>query len=93
LHPIDPTAMDIAQVKQTYGERLCLIGNVSTELLRSGTPSEVEAVVKELLRVAAPGGGYCLSSGNSVPAWAKIENYQAMLNTARKYGTYPISAA
>ncbi len=93
LHPIDPTAMDIAQVKQMYGERLCLIGNVPTELLRSGTPSEVASVVKELLRVVAPGGGYCLGSGNSVPEWAQFRNYQAMLDTARQYGTYPINVA
>lgn len=90
LHPIDPTCMDIVRVKEKYGDRLCLVGNVSNELLRSGTPAEVEKAVKELLRTVAPGGGYCLGSGNSIPDWARFENYMAMREATLRYGTYPI---
>jgi hypothetical protein len=32
-----------------------------------------------------------LGSGNSVPEWAKIENYIAMIQTVKEYGTYPIN--
>lgn len=92
LHPIDPTAMDIARVKQRWGDRLCLFGNVDTELLRSGTPGEVRERVRRLMRVAAPGGGYGLGSGNSVPAWARFDNYQAMREAALEFGRYPITA-
>ncbi len=91
LQPIDPTCMDIEKVNEMYGNRICLVGNVSNELLRSGTPGEVEERVKELIRKVAPGGGYCIGSGNSVPHWAKFENYMVMRDTALKYGTYPIS--
>jgi uroporphyrinogen decarboxylase len=91
FHPVDPTCMDILEVKKTYGDRICLAGNVSNELLRSGTPPEVEARVKELLRDIAPGGGYCMSAGNSVPDWAKFENYSAMRNATIMYGHYPIN--
>jgi len=91
LHPIDPTCMDIFEVKKKYGQRVTLIGNVSNELLMNGTPEDIRNRTKELLKTMAPGGGYCLSSGNSVPDWAKIENYRAMLETAGKYGTYPIT--
>ncbi len=90
LHPIDPTCLDIVQVKRIVGDRICLIGNVSTELLQTGEPVEVEAVVKNLIREIAPGGGYCVSSGNSVPEWAKFENFMAMRETVLKYGSYPI---
>ena len=69
---------------------MTLIGNVSNEMLMLGTPEDIAARTKELLKIMAPGGGYCLSSGNSVPDWAKIENYRAMLETAEKYGSYPI---
>jgi len=91
LHPIDPTAMDIVRVKQAYGDRLCLLGNVSTELLRSGAASEVEEAVKELLRTVAPGGGFCLGSGNSIPDWVDMDNYRALLNTTLQHGSYPIA--
>jgi len=90
LHPIDPTALDIREVKKQYGDRICLLGNVPTELLRSGTTVEVESYVKGLIRDVAPGGGFCLGSGNSVPEWANIDNYNAMRETALKFGGYPV---
>lgn len=91
LQPIDPSCMDILRVKETYGDRLCLAGNVSNELLRSGQTQEVEDRVKVLLRQVAPGGGFCLGSGNSVPSWAKFENYMIMRETNERYGKYPIA--
>jgi uroporphyrinogen decarboxylase len=90
LQPIDPTCMDILKIKKEYGDRLCLVGNVSNELLRSGTTAEIEERVKYLIRNVAPGGGYCVGSGNSVPEWAKFENYMAMREATFKYGKYPI---
>jgi uroporphyrinogen decarboxylase len=91
IQPIDPSCMNMAEVKRRWGERIGLIGNVSNELLRSGSTSQIEARVKELLRDAAPGGGFALGSGNSVPNWAKYENYLAMRDACLKHGTYPIS--
>ena len=90
IQPIDPSCMDMAKVKKQWGDRICLIGNVSNELLRSATTHEIEARVKELLRDAAPGGGFALGSGNSVPNWANYENYLAMREACLKHGGYPI---
>jgi uroporphyrinogen decarboxylase len=91
LHPIDPTCMDIDEVKARVGRRLCLVGNISNELLANGTPDEVARLTKRRLKTLAPGGGYCLGSGNSVPDWASLDNYRAMVGTALKYGRYPIT--
>ena len=90
LHPIDPTCMDIEKAKRRIGGRVCLFGNIANDLLAEGTSEEVADLVKKRLKVLAPGGGYCLGSGNSVPAWTRIENYRAMLDTALLYGRYPI---
>lgn len=90
LHPIDPTAMDLAEIKRRWGDRLCLFGNVDTELLRSGTPNQIRDRVLEILRDAAPGGGCAIGSGNSVPEWAAFENYTAMRETVLSEGSYPI---
>ena len=90
IQPIDPSCMDMAKVKRRWGDRICLIGNVSNELLRSASTQEIEARVRELLRDVAPGGGFCLGSGNSVPAWAKFDNYMAMRDGTLRYGSYPI---
>ena len=91
LQPIDPTCMDIVKMKKEYGDRISLVGNVANELLRSGTVEEVKEYTKFLLSKVAPGGGYCVGSGNSVPVWAKFENYMAMRDTTLKHGFYPLT--
>jgi hypothetical protein len=41
----------------------------------------------------APGGGYCFSSGNSIPDYIPYENWLAMRETALRIGVYPIKAS
>ena len=92
IHPIEPKAMDIAEVKKRHGDHLCVIGNIDLGYtLTRGTPEETAEEVKERLRVVAPGGGYCLGSSNSIPEYVKPENFRAMVETTKKYGKYPIS--
>jgi len=90
LNPIEQVAgMDLGEVKRKYGSRLCLIGNVDCgHLLSHGTTDEVEAAVRECIRQGAPGGGYMLSSSNSIHSGVKPENYLAMIAAGRKYGVH-----
>ena len=91
LHPIDPKAMGINEVKARYGDRLSLLGNIDLDFpLARGTPEDVHHVVAQRIRDLAPGGGYVLSSGNSVPEYVPLDNYKAMLLAGDKYGRYPI---
>ncbi len=92
LHPVEPKAMNIEKLKARVGGRLCLIGNIDLGYtLTRGTPAEVEAEVKERIRVLAPGGGYCLGSSNSVTSYVPLWNYNAMREAAFKYGHYPLA--
>lgn len=90
IHPIDPTSMDICEVKGRIGEKLGIMGNIHTDLLNRGTPEQVRELTRKTIRDIAPGGGFALGSGNSVPSWARFENYQAMRETALEFGKYPI---
>jgi uroporphyrinogen decarboxylase len=92
LDPIDPVAgMDLAEMKQQYGDRIALKGNVDcAHTLTFKSVEETIEETKHCLRVAAPGGGYILSSSNSIHSAVKPENYVAMLETLRQYGTYPL---
>jgi uroporphyrinogen decarboxylase len=92
LDPIDPMAgMDLGEVKARYSSRICLKGNVDcSRLMTLGSPDEVAAATKEALRAGAPGGGYILSSSNSIHSGVKPENYMAMLRTLAEFGRYPI---
>ena len=90
LHPIEKGAMDIRAVKRAYAGRVCLFGNVEMDLLGRGAPDAVEAEVRELIRDVAPGGGYVLTSGNSLASYLRPENILAMTRAVQQYGHYPI---
>ncbi|MFN0169230.1 MAG: uroporphyrinogen decarboxylase family protein [Bryobacteraceae bacterium] len=90
LHPIEPDAMDIRDIKKRYGKRICLAGNVNVHTLACGSTEQVEEEVKGLLRDVAPGGGYIMTSGNSLASYCKVGNIRAMMATLERYGRYPI---
>ena len=91
LHPIEPKAMDIVELKKKIGDRVCLIGNIDLGYtLTRGTPREVEEEVKERIRTVGPGGGYCVSSSNSITSYVPLENFNALRAAAIEYGRYPL---
>ena len=93
LHSIDSKAnMDLATIKKKYGDKITLIGNVDCgNLLAFGTEEDVKKEVKNCIRIAGPGGGYVLSTSNTLPLSVKPENYQAMVDCAMEFGSYPIA--
>jgi len=86
IHPVEKGAMDIRATKARYGGRLCLLGNVDLNILGDGTVEETEAEVRGLIRDLAPGGGYIVSSGNSLASYLKPENVDALARTVRERG-------
>ncbi|MFA6451039.1 MAG: uroporphyrinogen decarboxylase family protein [bacterium] len=91
IHPIQPQCMDIGEVKKHLTGRAAVLGNIDCiDLLVKGTPEDVDKNVHETIRTAGPGGGYILSSSNSIHPDVKPENFIAMCRAARKYGRYPI---
>lgn len=90
LDPIDPLAgMSLELVKQRYGKRVALKGNVDcAKTLTFGTREDVIKETRRCIEIAAPGGGYILSSSNSIHSAVKPENLAAMLETHRKYGAF-----
>lgn len=91
LHAIEPDAnMDIFDLKRRYGGRLALLGNLDCDQLARGTPAQIDSAVARLMREVAPGGGYIFSTANTVLKDVPLENLDAMLAAARRYGRYPI---
>lgn len=91
LHPIQPEAMDLRYLKEKYGDRLCLIGNIEVNKLSRGTPGEIRELVKDRIRIATKGGGYCLGSSNTITNYVKPENYDAMREACFAFGKYPLA--
>lgn len=90
LNPIEPVAgMDLATVKALYGRKICLSGNIDcSRLLPYGTREEVRQAVRKAIVDAGAGGGFILSSSNSIHSSCKPENLAAMVRAAHEFGDY-----
>jgi uroporphyrinogen decarboxylase len=88
LHPIEPKAMDIVDVKRRYGSRLCLCGGIDVDLLARGTTDQVRELARKLIATVGPGGGWCAGSSNSVPEYVPVANYSMMVETILREGKY-----
>jgi len=93
LHPIEDLnipQMDIGKIKEEYGDRLCLIGNVDcSEILVSGTEEEVRQAVRTCIEKASSGGGHVLCESNSLHWYVSPKNAVTMYDEGKKYGRYP----
>ncbi len=94
IDPIEPIArMDIGEVKERYGDRACVVGNVDcTEVLTHAPLEEVVDAVKETIAKASPGGGHILASSNSIHPGVNPQNYKTMVEATRRFGAYPLDA-
>ncbi len=90
LDPIDPLGdMDIKAIKEKYGSKIALKGNVDcVSTLVDKSIEEVIAETKQCLIDASAGGGHIISSSNSIHAGINPVNYRVFLETIEKYGYY-----
>ena len=91
LNPIEPACMEIREVREAF-PNLTLIGNVDVDLLTRGTPREVRATVRTLIRDLGPHGRYAVASGNSIARYCKLENVRAMADAVAEFGDLRVAA-
>ena len=60
-------------------------------MLTFGSVTDVIEGTKEAIRKGGPGGGFILSSGNTIHSSVPPANYLAMLHALKMYGGYPIN--
>jgi uroporphyrinogen decarboxylase len=85
LNPIQPEAMDIAELKRSFGDRLAFWGGISTQkTLPYGTPDEVRAEARQVRNLLAQGGGYVFSPAQSIQSDVPVPNILALLEVARE---------
>jgi len=81
LNPIQPHAegMEPAAMKRDFGDALTFYGAIDTQrLLPRGTPEEVRAGTREVIRALGEGGGYVLSAAHTLQDDVPEENIVAM---------------
>jgi uroporphyrinogen decarboxylase len=85
LHPIQPEAMDVYQLKRDFGRDLTFCGGLRTQdLLPRGTPDQVRDDVRRLKDIMGAGGGYILEPGITLQADVPLANMVAMIEEARR---------
>ena len=83
-HGIQPSiGMDLAKLKEMYGDVLCFFGGVDCDTLVAGTPDDVRREVRYAIEHAGKDGGLVLSSSNTLMVGVKYENYLAMLDAVK----------
>lgn len=84
--------VDLNYAKSVIGSKVCIAGNVDpVEVLMFGTQEQVESAVKQNYKdMYDSPKGYLLASGCDTPSGVPLENLDAFMRAARKYGKYPM---
>ncbi|MBN1908259.1 MAG: hypothetical protein JW818_00840 [Pirellulales bacterium] len=91
LNPLQPdvTNMDHADLKKTFGDRLCFHGSMSIQkTLPFGTPDDVTAEVALRFKTLAPSGGFIYCTAHNIQADTPIENIEALFEAYQTLGRY-----
>ena len=78
---------DMAEAKRVLGDTSCIIGNVPTSLMMTGTTQEVKDYCRKLIETCGEGGGYVLAGGANLDE-GNADNMHAMWDAAQEYGVY-----
>ena len=78
---------DMKKAKKILGDRNCIMGNVPSSIMVSGTPRDVKEYCRDLIEKCGEGGGYILAGGCSATE-SNPDNFRAMMKAAKQYGVY-----
>ncbi len=81
----------IAGIKKKYGKKISLMGNLhTTNVMLKGTADDVRRESLIAMRDGGLGGGFVLSTGDQCGRDTPDANLFAMVETAKKFGAYPL---
>ena len=88
LHPLQPSAMDLVEIRQTFGGQICFAGGVDVQALLPLADSEqIASEIRWLIDLLdGPHGGYIIAPTNSVMPDTPFDNIEAMCWAMREYG-------
>ncbi len=81
---------DMVEMKDKYGKKTALAGFIPTESICRESPWRIMEIVREQIRILAPGGGFVLVPGCEYPPNVDLTNALAMIRAVEIHGKYPI---
>jgi uroporphyrinogen decarboxylase len=92
INPLEVPPMGdcvLREIKAEYGDRLALMGNLhTTDVMLNSSPQGVLAAARQAIEDAGQGGGYILSTGDQCGRDTPLDNLEAMVEAAERYGRY-----
>jgi uroporphyrinogen decarboxylase len=84
LEPVQP-CLGLEELMERFGGKLTLWGGIDTqEILPNGTPAEVAAETRRVMRLLGKGGRYMVAPSQEVMSDVPAANIAAMLSTIRE---------
>lgn len=82
---------DLADLKAAAAGRIALLGNLNGIEMRRWSAADAEAVVKDAIGKAGPGGGFVLSDNHGeIPFQVPEATLEAIAAAVREWGRYPL---
>ena len=84
LNPVQPEAMDLANLKAKFGQQMTFWGGISTQqALPFGTPEEVKQETRRVRDLMSQDGGYILAPAQAIQGDVPAENNMALIEVAQ----------
>lgn len=94
VNPLEVPPMgdcDLAELKQKFGHKLALMGNLhTTQVMLFGSRQDVRREALKAILAAGQGGGFVLSTGDQCGRDTPFENIFEMVRVAKEFGAYPL---
>ena len=85
------SAVDIKFAKETVGDKMSIMGNVSPIEILEGTPDSIQEAVIDCFRKCWDNPcGFTIAPGCDIPVQAPLENIDAYMKAARMCARYPV---
>jgi uroporphyrinogen decarboxylase len=92
IDPLEVSPMgdcDLAEIKQKFGDKIALKGNLhTTEVMLRMSAEQVKLEARKVLEIAMPGGGFILSTGDQCGRDTPDENIRALVEVCETQGRY-----
>ncbi len=94
VNPLETPPMgdcDLAEIKQKFGHKLALMGNLhTTNVMLRGRVTDVRRAALKAILAAGGTGGFVLSTGDQCGRDTPLENIFEIVRVCKEFGAYPL---
>jgi uroporphyrinogen decarboxylase len=85
FHSFQDVILPVTEVKARYGHRVALLGGADLDKLTTLPETDLRIYLRSILETCLPGGRFAFGSGNSIPNYVPLQNFEILLEEARQW--------